>query len=168
MISMTMLNMRVYECKISCSRETCTEPARAYVLFDRGKAVLLSEMVKADGSFVRQSAPLPAVLDTDSLDVELVKLTDFGGQVYDDINEAARRIVATDAYAMLCPSSGKLHLFTRIAPPTGDPVHKGYIETNGGRKEVLRYGKTDRYKVVDTATHAVVDIDANDIKVYFR
>ena len=168
MIVMKMLNMRVYECEISCSRESCAVPAKAYVLFDRGKAILLSDMVKPDGCRVRTATSPPVELDTDTLDVKLLKATDIGGQVYDDLNDAARQLVNTDAYAVMNPENGKIHLFTRIAPPTGDPIHKGYIETANVRKEVQRYGNSNRYRLVDTTTNAATDIDANDIKVYFQ
>jgi hypothetical protein len=125
-------------------------------------------MVNYNGEPVGTKWGAPAQLDLDSFNIQLIRMVDVGGRVYEDLNSAAQEIVNSRSYAATCPESGKVYIFKQVAPPVVAPVHKGFIETTDSRKEVLRYGKTDRYRVIDTTTKAGFDIDANDIKVYFE
>jgi len=152
-----------------------TTPKRAFVLAEPCAAGyngfpirLLSDAVDDTGAVYIAMIPLPqrTHLDLYAFDVTLTKIADNQGRtttLQPILNEAKYpAIVASpDGHDI------SYKVFKQMDPPDVEPVHSAYVETAGGRKQLLRYPGGKKYRVVDCVTNARVNILAEDLAEYF-
>jgi len=163
------LDQQVFECRISPSRQGVNVSATAFVLFDKGAVILLSNMVSDEGSVIMRVTDHSVQIDPTAFDIEIIgPCVSPNVKTYEDINRALRITAANGFLWATLTSSGHVKVYEQMDPPRGRLAHKGFIETSAGRKQVARYGCTDTYRVTDTNTSAWVDINLRDIKDYFK
>jgi len=69
-------------------------------------------------------------------------------------------------YGIINPHTYEVTTYEVIKPPKGESLHKGYIETSSGRKEIKKF-PDGTFEIVDCETGAVANAEPSDIAAYF-
>lgn len=171
-------SFRVYKARISRGTD---KACVGYVLRDKEKLVLVSQLTGEDGE--RQilltvgggwTDKVPAVLDTDRLDITLLEITEFQGQSFDDLNDLVKETKGFDkVYTYHNTVTGRYHAISQLPAPmpetrkVGEIWYKEAKDQPGKVKEVSRYGDSNLYLVTDTETGASVRVTQSDLGSYF-
>jgi hypothetical protein len=156
---------KIFACKITTAGKPDNNPGLAYVLFDGPKAVLLSHVMSEDGKVIRHVSHPWNVLDTDKLDITLLEETKPSMISFSDINDVVRADL--EGHYGVVDEAGRFRFYGIMKPPKGTPVHRGYIETKTGRKELQSYPNCNLLRIIDCATGSWVDVEPSDIGEYF-